>query len=509
MLLRDCARLHLSFLVGFGLLAGCGGGRGGDGERDAGPDRDAPRADAGMSAEANIREVLDCAEPTGIFGAGERDQLELHQIDTGRFPDALCNDGTAAVLYYRPYRGEANRNRWAITLRGGGTCGDAALCAARWCGCSAGNPCAFTDIRQGFDANNMSAGGRRGRVGEGIHRRDGARANPIEDYNHVQLIYCSSDEWGGQMRGVELTTTHPTTGEEVTYVAHFLGARILEADIATLRQDGVPALVYTLNGTPVTMPDLDEAESVLIAGDSAGGTGVITHLDAIAAGLRAAHVGGPGPEVRGLIDAVTGPELARLDYTNFVAAASGVDTYEEFLDANAALDLNAELARDASCVAYHEARGNPEICLDGTHVLRHHLTTPFFFRMALLDSLVSRVYDDLGLADPELGPFDLVDGVPRTFAVVLAREMLMMPGRSATSEEGSEMTQAPGIFGPACFDHDTLHVDEEVYDTTITPASAPGPVRLFDVLGPWLEGTEVPPVVSQDLMRRDTACGLR
>jgi hypothetical protein len=502
--------------------------RGGGGERDAGtrPGRDAgasgdaARPDAGPAAEANIREVLDCGDPVPVGGMATPGELELHQIDTAEFPDALCNDGTAAVLYYRPYRGEANRNKWAITLRGGGACQDAETCAARWCSCSAtdARPCEFTELRTNFTLDNMSGGGRRGNPGGGIHRRAAGVDNPIADFNHVQLMYCSSDEWTGRLRGLPLTTTHPRTGEEVTYVAHFLGALILEADLATLRQDGVPALVYTLDGGRQAMPDLDEAETVLLAGDSAGGTGVIMQLDAVAERLRETHVGGAGPEIRGLIDAVVGPSLERLDWSGFVGAASGIDTYEEAMRSMSGQVTSANQALDQSCVAYHARMGNTELCFDKTHVLYNHLTTPFFVRMALFDSLISRTYSDLQLADPDLGPFESVpvDGlpveVPLNFATVLARELTRLPTLQTSAEERDAIDVAPGAFGPACFDHDTIHVDEEVYDTTIVDPMAPAgssPRSLFDVLGPWLAGGPGRALVTTDPMRRDTVCGSR
>lgn len=208
----------------------------------------APRVDAAAPAEADLATALACGTPPGVVGQAATGELQLFQIDTTRFPDALCNDGTAPVLYYRPYRGEANRNRWTITLRGGGSCSDAESCAARWCGCSASHPCAHTDYVSGFDLSNMSGGGRRGNPGDGIDSRDAANDNPLADYNQVQFLYCSSDLWIGNARGVRYTTTHPRTGETVSYGLHFLGDRILAADLDVVRQEGVAPLVYTVGG---------------------------------------------------------------------------------------------------------------------------------------------------------------------------------------------------------------------------------------------------------------------
>ena len=468
------------------------------------PLADAARVDAGPSPAADIASVLDCGDPLGVVGATAAGELQLHQMDPSRFPDALCNDGTPAVLYYRPSRGDSsNRTRWAITLRGGGSCSSAETCAARWCSCSAARPCDHTEIQTNFTLDNMSGGGRRGNPGGGIHSRDAAHDNPIADYNQVQLVYCSSDEWAGVARSVSLTTTHPRRGDEVTYVAHFLGHEILFSDLALLRQDGAPALLYTADGGSTAMPDLDEATEVLIAGDSGGGSGTIHNIDEIAALLRTHHVGAGTPTVQALIDAIVGPELARLDWSMTLGASMGIDSYEEAMSSMQARSW--PLSYEASCLAHHEPLGTTSHCLDASHLVRHHVTTPFFVRMALLDGLISGIYEDVGLADPELGPFRRTPaGVPLVFAQVLQRELAAFPSLPSTAEEGAAMTVAPGVFAPACANHDTIHEDSEVWGVTIDPGT--GPLHLFDVLEPWRRGRTPTSALTMDPMRRDTVC---
>ena len=491
---------------------------GDSGAGDAATDIAAPPVDAvgdtgAPPAAATIETALACGTPSRVFGAAGAGELQLHAVDTGTFPDALCNDGTPPVLYFRPYRGEANRHKWAITLRGGGGCGSAAACAARWCSCATEKRCPFADGTTHFTADNMSGGGRRGQAGSGIHRRDDAVENPIEDYNHVQLIYCSSDTWAGRARGVTYTTTHPISGQEVSYTMHFLGAYILDADLAILRQDGVPALIYTADGGQVAMPDLDDAVEVVVAGDSAGGAGVITSLDYIRDTLRAHHNGCDGgagcpPEVVGLIDAIVGPDMSRLDFTQSVGAAQGVDTWQKFIDLAAASPANAGRREDESCVAWHAAHApdTAAACGDGMHVVRHHVTTPFFVRMALLDQLISSNYQAAGVADPELGPFTTnQNGVPLVFAVVLQRELAAFPDLKSTAEEGADMPVAPGVFAPACSNHDTIHENAEVYGVTVAPPGE-GPLALFDVFQRWRTGGAHSTVLTQDPQRADTVC---
>lgn len=469
---------------------------------DAGLDAppDVPGMDGGAST-ANIEDALHCGTPFPVGGVGRMGELELHQIDTAAFPDALCNDGSAAILYYRPYRGEANRNRWVIGLRGGGQCSSAETCAARWCSCTGAAACPNTTSFTNFDLNNMSGGGRRGSNPGGILHRDGD-PNPLEDYNHVQLIYCSSDSWIGNARAVTYTTTHPIDGGDVTFSMHFLGAQILEADLRTLRQDGPAALVYSLDGAPVTMPDLDEAVEVVVAGDSAGGAGVIHHLDGIAATLREHHVGPGEPEVLGLVDAVVGPDWSRLDWSMSAFAAAGYDTYDEVVTALASTASNTGAFRDESCVAHHASDGLDDRCVDLTHVLHHHVTTPFFVRMALLDGLISENYESYG-ADPVLGPFTSTAGVPLTFARVLARELNGLATLPADAEEDA-VTVVPGVFAPACPDHDTIYVDAEVYTASVDPTGTM-PLELFDVWTAWRGGSTTP-VVTASPTRADTTC---
>ena len=468
-----------------------------------------------LPAAANIESALDCGSPNRVFGAAAAGELQLYEVDTAHFPNALCNDGTPPVLYCRPYRGEANRNRWAIILRGGGGCGNADNCAARWCACKNAVRCPHAATTTNFTLDNMSGGGRRGQAGAGIHLRDDTVDDPLADYNHVQLIYCSSDGWAGRARGVTFATTHPITGAEVSYTLNFLGAEIVDADLAILRQDGVAGLVYTADGGTVALPDLDDAVEVVVAGDSAGGAGVINNLDHIAETLRAHHTGCDGsatcpPEVVGLIDAVVGPDMGRLDFSASAGVDFDVDTYQKYVDVDAvaAAPANRDVRMDESCVAWHAAH-SPETaarCGDTSHVVRNHLTTPFFVRMALLDPLISSNYEDSGVADPELGPFvDNANGVPAVFAVVLQRELAAFPQLPGSAEEGAAMTMAPGVFAPACAVHDTIHQNSEVYGVTIDPTGS-APYKLLDVFENWRTGASPSAVLTTDPQRADTVC---
>ena len=95
--------------------------------------------------------------------------------------------------------------------------------------------------------------------------------NPTGNWNHVFILYCSSDRWVGVSRDVMLHTELQGPSD---YRIHFLGAKIMGAVLDTLRRDGVAGLIHTQGETPIAMPNLDNAETVVLAGGSAGGSGV-------------------------------------------------------------------------------------------------------------------------------------------------------------------------------------------------------------------------------------------
>ncbi|MBL8684160.1 MAG: hypothetical protein JNK05_33610 [Myxococcales bacterium] len=446
--------------------------------------RDAQAGDASAdgSSAPFITEALDCRfDAPGGPGSGD---MQRHSLDLTRFPDALCNDGTGAVLHFRPARGAANRNKWVISLRGGGSCISGIDCASRYCGCSNARAAMCPGIpaenRTNFTADNMSNTVAALLPGRGVILRDGGptMVNPLADYNHVYLQYCTSDVWSGTRRDAVLDGVHPRTGAPLRYRVHFLGSRVLDADIATLRRDGVSALVHA--GTATQMPDLDDAEEVVFTGDSAGGIGLVQNLDRLATTLRASNTRCAGAtcplRVSSLIDASTGPDMSRLDFS-----MTDFGTYATFLSRNwAAQTTYWGVRTDESCVEYHRSRspGSESSCSDFSHTIRHHVTSPFFVRMALLDGLIFETYRSLGLRDSMMGP---LSGM--VFAQTLGRELAGFPMLSTTAEEGASIRTPSGVFAPLCTDHDTIFEDVEVYGTSITLAGTT--YKLFDVFDPW------------------------
>jgi hypothetical protein len=373
---------RISLLV---LLAVCAGACGHDQPNDAPPDAalpdasasDASPADAGPGdagsdgdgatgdSGADIATTLQCGKSAPV-GPGNAPEFQLATIDASKFPDALCNDGTPAVLYFRPYNGDANRDKWLINLHGGGSCASGPSCAARWCSCDDLSKCPFADAPTNFDRSTMTDARAPMKSADGLDLRGGtgAQTNPLGDYNQVELTYCSSDAWHGGAKGVSMTAPNPKTGVPVTFTIDFLGAKILDGDLAWLRQDGVPGLVYTLGGASVAMPDLDDASQVIVTGDSAGGAGVIQSLDYIADLLKAHNTNPSALQTYGLLDAIVGIDRAPLDYGTYWI--SQVRSYDDYLTLRSMSPSEAGARVDASCLAVHAA--DPRICRDESHV---------------------------------------------------------------------------------------------------------------------------------------------
>ena len=168
---------------------------------------------------------------------------------------AVCNDGSPAVYYFRQGTGSGSNN-WIVFLAGGGFCYSVESCHERMLDTpelmtSKGKPATF--------------------VGNGI-LSDLAAQNPdFFNANHVAIPYCSSDLWSGDREKSSATGGYK-----------FRGLKIVRAIINDLRRAGNNPLF--------------NAKRILFSGTSAGGIGVMVHLDWLAAQF-------PAAEVRGVNDA--------------------------------------------------------------------------------------------------------------------------------------------------------------------------------------------------------------
>lgn len=439
---------------------------------------------AGTAAAVPISEALDCGSEGSAGGLAPGTTMQRHDLELGVFPEALCNDGTPALFYFRPYTDPSDAGRWVIQLQGGGSCDSGQACADRWC-----------SFQTAFGTTQMSSNPAPSAIeGQGI--LDPRPANPLRSWNHVFVRYCSSDGWSGTAADVELGAEHPLTRAPIDYRIHFLGSRILDAVLDTLRRDGVAPLVYDPEDASIELPDLDEAERVLLAGASAGGSGVVQNLDRVAGSLEQnSACAGPGCplEVRGLIDSAFGPALETLDFSAVDCGGPSPCTWESYVSALPAPGL--WLAReDESCEPWHSTHeaGSEWQCRDASHVVRHHVTTPMFVRMGQNDSLLSAQYAETGLADPQL------------FVERVRIELDALRDLPVTADEQASIPLAAGAFGPTCAKHETLRHSPSIFRTAIEVDGAW--LGMFDVMASWLQGQE-PAVVVTPASGQDFCAG--
>lgn len=423
----------------------------------------------------SIAEVLDCGEAASAGGLAAGTDLQRVDIDLAAFPDARCNDGTAGTFYFRPATTSQGASRWVIQLQGGGGCGSPDGCARRWC-----------SVDTNFGMTQMSATlAPAGGIGaDGILYRGAAHANPIADANQVFVRYCSSDGWAGSTGPLEVDAVHPVSAEPIRYRIDFRGRDILDAVIATLRQDGASVPAYTLGGGSVVLADLDTANNVLLAGASAGGAGAIQNVDRLATMLRATNTCGGvdcSLEVTTLIDSIFGPRGDELDWSTSVPCTEeGSCTFEAVL---AAARSTYPIAADESCLSWHatNAPGTAYLCNDAGHVIRNHVTTPMMVRMGIFDQLIGSNYIESGASIPGVGAMT----APR-FGQLVHDQLVELSRLRALAEEGAAIPREPATFGPPCLDHETLSANPSVFDVTVTAMNAPR--TMFDVFGAWRTG---------------------
>ncbi len=167
---------------------------------------------------------------------------------------ALCNDGSAAMFYFRPGV-ERFKDKWVIHLEGGGACRDEASCLAR----ALEDPGLTSSVNSKASIKDF-----------GIFSTSKATNTDFYGWNHVKLMYCSSDGWVGD--------SEQTLGGETWY---FNGKNIVEAALEDLMN---PNVIQTAN--------LTQATEVVFSGSSAGGGGAVNNLDKVAGMLPWARVVG-------------------------------------------------------------------------------------------------------------------------------------------------------------------------------------------------------------------------
>ncbi|XP_051967491.1 palmitoleoyl-protein carboxylesterase notum1a-like [Xyrauchen texanus] len=165
-----------------------------------------------------------------------------------------CNDGTPAGFYIKESRGS---RRWLIFLEGGWYCFSKHTCDSR-----------YETMRWLMSSSKWPLT----RTGTGILSPQPEENPHWWNANRVFVPYCSSDVWSG--------STAKTGQNDYT----FMGSLIIQEVIKEL----------------LTKKGLDDAKVLLLAGSSAGGTGVLLNVDRVAELLK--DLGHGSVQVRGLAD---------------------------------------------------------------------------------------------------------------------------------------------------------------------------------------------------------------
>ncbi len=395
-------------------------------------------------------------------------------MDTALYPEAVCNDGSAAVFYFAPAPvGSVNADKWVVQLEGGGSCLEAfdrdelhTDCMDRWTGRGPNLLDFPRKMSTDLDGDGLTDSfflPLEGRI-PGLLGADSVVTDPTSNggadaWNRLYLNYCSSDLWRGRsgsqvLDGGEWTDASGGlhTYEPLDHV-YFHGHWILDSVL-----DAVRAGVVSDDGEHQLR--LDSAPSqVLLVGESAGGGGVVANLDYVAskAGWGADLSGVDRGITSGVSGATTLPPLAYDDAT--IAWYDGPDTVQEWdlgpgvptlvdvdLDGNGVVDTYSKEARiplrrpvyesilsvfsDQSCVAANTDALAPDpnrrhwLCYTSVPLFEDgHVTTPILVKQDLTDSVMSG----------SLPAFD--DGVRATMGTLPANFY---------------------YFGPQCGHHETL-----------------------------------------------------
>ncbi|XP_024060491.2 palmitoleoyl-protein carboxylesterase notum2-like [Terrapene carolina triunguis] len=168
-------------------------------------------------------------------------------------PLVTCNDGTTAGYYLREHKGS---KRWIIFLEGGWCCYNKQTCDTR-----------YKNIRRLMSSSEWP----QTKKGTGILSSQMEESPHWWNANAVFVPYCSSDIWSG------------TLPKSLQADYAFMGSLIIQEVIKDLVPKGIK-----------------QAKVVLLAGESAGGTGVLLNLERVAALLE--ELEAEAVQVRGLVD---------------------------------------------------------------------------------------------------------------------------------------------------------------------------------------------------------------
>ncbi|MBM3767505.1 MAG: hypothetical protein FJW32_19105 [Acidobacteria bacterium] len=417
---------------------------------------------AALSAQVSLSELNFCPTPTGRPARVSAPDFYPSHVPRGtdlvkvtlNAPEAVCNDGSPAIMYVRRAAAGARDsmgpvdNKWIIHNQEGGACNDYAQCLERWCGTGF------------YDASKMSSKYAPATMGgAGIFSR--TASNEFGNYNQVYVYYCSSDLWIGRKTDSVLSDGNRS------FKAQFKGARIIDAVFDALRTG-----LNDAQGRPL-LPPLDNATHVYYTGSSAGSAGTRMNADRVGAIFRARM---PNAVYAALTDAgINGNS----DGVSLLAIGDPNDPYTVQQTAMHAKMTQAWDAQyDASCLQLNATR--PWICSDSVFVTQNHVTTPIFNRTDLLDSNKIKDFETTTLYKTRA-----------EFARASHDEMTQFTRMRELSPERAQMTKSPGAYAPNCGVHITL--DSNTFFSKHVTLNGTR-LSFYDVLWNWVSANGGPTI---------------
>jgi hypothetical protein len=272
--------------------------------------------------------------------------LVRYFVNAEKHPKARCNDGTVPLFFYRRGRG-IGADKWVIYFKGGGFCASEAACQGRAPTLTSSTPWQRRQLSQLGDDEDRA---------DGILSNDPSHNPDFYNWNHVFMIYCSSDSWAG---------TRTPSAE--TFNWYFAGHYIVDAIMDALQDASV-----------VGTPNLSDGTQILFAGSSAGGFGLHNNIDRLAKQFS-------GKDVRAFSDSAIGP----------VSTVAEPEAYDTIRKAMASL---WQPLLDDSCVEANAAE--PWQCTDGEYLIKNdYFTTPLFIFADQIDPVLLDNLAGLNLRD--------------------------------------------------------------------------------------------------------------
>ena len=437
---------------------------------------------------AHADTLFDLFAPPGGVGPGPRDPASLWRVPVvGRPAGARCADGSDPILYVRAAPpGSSHPNDWIFYMSGGGSGIDPDHLLNSWMNGEK------NELSSRWDDESLNASGILG----------GRVANPFRDWNVVKVDKCTMDRYQGTRR-VTLTTTMdvPRPGGGVVpagtaYDIWFHGALIL-ADAVDLLRNGNATYVDAA-GLQVTMPDLDDARTVLWTGSSGGAKAALMTVDWAAATLLP-----PTAEVRLVADAGFYPAAELLadaqanglvtgsiydgSYVFDAQAGTSPQTFYDTTDRAEADTWGAHQVIDQSCMTAH--LGSEWKCFDEEHVLMHHVEKATFVRQDLYDRNHLTPCWQVAWRANETDCY-LPGATPLANAQRIATAVLwqLADFNQSLARREEPAAAAPIGFAPRCGQHVGLTNDAAFFVQGIADPVTGAEVSLAAALDAWMAG---------------------